>query len=131
MLAILPSFWAALQIHDCGLIAVPGAARGQTTLLGFSCERLTVLRGWPAKILHLRVGLFQCSQLQINLALIGLDDFLADRAQLLLRLFDFLGDVLQREADFGHFVLPIRAPRITSIGKLGPGYSGLRETAEV
>jgi hypothetical protein len=73
----------------------------------------------------------EAAQIQINLLQIGLGDFLAEGEELFLRLLDFLGDALQREADFGHFVLPTSALRITKIGKLGPIPGGVRGTPKV
>jgi hypothetical protein len=47
---------------------------------------------------------FQAAQIQIDLFLIGLRDFAANRTEFLLRLLDFPSDILKREVDFGHAV---------------------------
>jgi hypothetical protein len=77
------------------------------------------------------VGFFEAAQVQFDLFEIALNDFSAKCEEFFLRLLDFLGDALQREADFGHFVLPTSALRITKIGKLGPIPGGVRETPKV
>jgi hypothetical protein len=75
-------------------------------------------------------ALRQPPQLQIDRFLIALNDFSANLPQLFLRFLDILGDVLQREINFGHAYLLERRIATFTIGKTQADSGGSSRNGE-